>query len=323
MSEDLESSAETSPAGAANPEWAESDPVAKIEFVAGEKGRIETISVEAWESGGDLPTLYFLVGWWGSASDYVPVMRFFARLGFRCRSFSWRGTGQSEGRSFWGRGYEPDLLNVLEHFKDHRVVLIPHSGAADYTRGALPALQGRNIEAIVVIAPLARSGSMHALWSWLRWDDSGTNLTRWARFLGSNVLGVTWFMRNELAVRRVLLGDHVANEVAQKVWSQMDACPYGRYFLSLWRFPNFLRPRETPIRQFGIKHALLLHCEHDRNFSEDQQRETAAAFGAEFAVLPATCHQWFADPRSFRTARQRILSWLAEKGLIPEIAGEL
>jgi pimeloyl-ACP methyl ester carboxylesterase len=302
------------------PAAAHGEPTVRREFVFGEQGQIETLSVFSGDGSGDFPTLYFLVGWWGAASDYIPAMYWFAQQGFSCRSFSWRGTGGSAGGSFWGRGYETDLINVLRHFNDERVVLIPHSGAADYTRNAIPILQadgGHNIEAVIVVAPLSRAGSMHALLTWLRPDRSGTNIMRWIRFLGSNVLGVDWFMRNELALRRVLLGDHVSREVVRTVWSQIDSCPYGRYFLSLWRFPKRLQPPETPLQRYGIKHALLFHSEYDQNFTQRQQRETARAFGAEFEILRGTCHQWFADPHSFQTARRRIISWLAEKRVIP------
>lgn len=294
-------------------------------FVQSDAGRIETLSVEPRAGAPNFPVLHFLVGWWGAASDYIPVMRHFARLGFPCRTFSWRGTGKSDGWSFWGKGYAPDLLNVLRHFKNDRVVLIAHSGASDYIRDALPPIAaegGYNIEAFIVIAPLARSGSMHALLTWLKPDRTGTTLTRWIRFLGSNIFGVAWFMRNELALRRVLLADHVSSEVVRRVQSQMGPCPFGRYFLSLWRFLSFRQPPRTPLHQFGIPHGIVLHCEHDRNFTPAQQRHTAAGFEAEFDILRGTCHQWFADARSFRTAQARILSWLFKKKIIPEIPEE-
>lgn len=291
------------------------------EFVPGEQGQIETLTVEPVVSAG-YPTLYFLVGWWGSASDYVPTMQFFSNLGFRSRSFSWRGTGRSDGGSFWGRGYEADLLAVLRHFKDDPMVLIPHSGALDYLVHAVPLMGGlcRRIQAVIVIAPLARSGSMNALMTWLRPGDQ-TTLQRWLRFLGSNILGVSWFMRNELALRRVLLSDRVSSEVVHAVQKQIDRCPFGRYFLSLWRFIEVLQYPARRLADFGIPHAVLLRSEEDQNFTVQQQLETARAIGAEFINLPATCHQWFADPQSFRTTRETMLSWLAAKSIIPKTIG--
>lgn len=293
---------------------------APCEFVAGEDGRIETRSMLPEFAPASLPVLYFLVGWWGAATDYLPAMRHFSALGFPCRSFSWRGTGRSPGGNFFGRGYEQDFIDVLRHFRDERVVAIAHSGALDYLVKALPKLQasgGHRIEAAVVIAPLARSGSINALRRWLRFGDWDTFATRWIRFLGSNVFGVAWFMRNELALRRVLLADHVSIEDVRRVWSQIDACPYGRYFMSLCRYPEFLRYRKVPFQRLGVPHTVLLRPEHDRNFTRVQQLDTADAIGAEFQDLPNTCHQWFADAVSFRVTARAALSWLADKRLVP------
>jgi pimeloyl-ACP methyl ester carboxylesterase len=288
----------------------------RAEFVPGSEGAIETISVEPSQPVGCSPTVYFLVGWWGAASDYLKAMQAFAAMGFRCRSFSWRGTGGSDGWSFWGRGYEDELVRVIRHFSDERIVLIAHSGAIDYVRPALSVLQSHNGEQIVAaifVAPLARSGAMGALLRWLKPDRSGTNLVRWLRFLGSNLFGVSWFMRNELALRRVLLSAEVSDDVVRNVWNQIDACPFGRYLLSLCRFPPFLQYRRKDLKDYGIRHSIVFHCELDRNFTPEQQRATAEALGAEFAILPRTCHQWFADRQSFEMTRRCIIAWLERK----------
>src|SRR5436190_7847413 len=180
--------------------------------VEGPKGKLEAVSAIPHEPREDLPVLYFVPGWWGCASDYKPVFEFFGTLGFTCRSLSFRGTGASDGWSFWGRGFEHDLVPILRYFADSRIVLIPHSGAIDPVRQSLPILHlsgfTSRIEAIIVIAPLARSGAFPALLRFLRPDRSGTTVRRWMRFLGSNILGLTWFMRNHLAIRRVLLSDY-------------------------------------------------------------------------------------------------------------------
>lgn len=294
------------------------------EFISGEDGPLEALSVLPTYPDGSLPTLYFLVGWWGAASDYVSTMRHFASLGFPCRSFSWRGTGQSAGGSFWGHGYETDFLAVLRHFDDARSVVVAHSGALDYLVHALPKLQaggGHRIEAAIVIAPLARSGSINALKNWLHACHWSEIPSRWFRFLGSNIFGVSWFMRNEAALRCVLLADHVPLDDVRTVWSQIDRCPFGRYVLSLVRYPEFLRYPKAPFCNLGIEHTLLLRPEHDRNFTHAQQIDTAEAIGAELRVLPNTCHQWFADSASFRATVRAMLSWLAEKQLVPKNMG--
>src|SRR3954470_10294803 len=176
--------------------------------VKGPKGKLEVISTVAENGREDLPYLYFIPGWWGRASDYIPVFKYFNGLGFRCRALSFRGTGASEGNSFWGHGFEHDLVPVLHYFADARIVLVPHSGAIDPVRHALPILHETGftsrIKAIIAIAPLARSGAFPALVRFLKPDKSGTTLARWMRFLGSNVRGLSWFMKNELAIRRVL-----------------------------------------------------------------------------------------------------------------------
>jgi pimeloyl-ACP methyl ester carboxylesterase len=281
-------------------------------FIEGEQGRIETITVNPASRDTSQPTLYFLVGWWGAATDYIPTMQYFAGLGFQCRSFSWRGVGQSDGGSFWGFGYEDDLLRVLRHFNDQHVTLIAHSGAADYVRNALPHFRatGRGIESVIFVAPLARAGAMGALLRWLKPDGTPTLTLRWLRFLGSNLFGLSWFMRNKVALHRVLLNERVSDEVVQQVWQQIDRCPWGRYCLSLWRFPEFLRPRRLKVSDYGVKRALVLAAELDRNFSIEQQRDTAQGFDADFAVLRDTCHQWFADPFSFEQTSNYILRWM-------------
>lgn len=283
-------------------------------FIEGEQGRIETISVLPDATDPAQPTIYFLVGWWGGATDYIPTMNYFAGLGFRCRCFSWRGTGQSAGGSFWGIGYEDDLLRVLRHFNDERVTLIAHSGAADYVRNALPEFHAseRSIESVIFVAPLARSGAMGALLRWLKPDGTRTLIQRWLRFLGSNLFGLSWFMRNKLALHRVLLNERVSDEVTLRVWRQIDRCPWGRYCLSLWRFPEFLRPKRVKISDYGVKRALVLAAELDQNFTIEQQRDTAEGFDADFAVLRNTCHQWFADPIGFEQTTGHILRWMNE-----------
>ena len=283
--------------------------------MAGPVGRLEAVTVEPGEAAGQEPVLYFLPGWWGNVSDYWGVLRFFAGLGFRCRCFSWRGTGRSEGSSFWGFGFEGDFMAVVRHFRDEEVIVLPHSGAIDPVRKALPLLQGAGwqpVRAAIFIAPLARSGSMHALWTWLRPDGSGTAVKRWVRFLGSNLLGVDWFMRNELAVRRVLMSDEAAVEDVERVMRGVDNCPFGRYFLSLWRFPRWVQHAPVRLADFGVRQAVVLHAELDRNFTVRQQEETALALGAEFEVLAGTCHQWFAEKRSFEVTVGRVLGWLAK-----------
>jgi pimeloyl-ACP methyl ester carboxylesterase len=305
----------------------EQRPRTDTRFIPGAKGRIETITVEPEFPSAELPALYFLVGWWGSAWDYVETMEFFSRLGFRTRCFSWRGTGLSGGWTFFGSGLENDLIRVLQHFQDGRIVLINHSGAIDPLRRALRILwkntseESRgvitSIAAAIFVAPLSRSGTMGALMQWLRPDGSGTDLTRWARFLGSNVFGLAWFMRNELALRRVLLSDKAPVEVVWKVWNQIGPCAYGRYFLSLCRFPRFVQYSPRPLSDFGLNHTLLLHAEFDRNFSSQQQCETAQAIGAEFGILPATCHQWFAEELGFRTTVLAMAEWLQKKRILP------
>lgn len=299
------------------------EPAARLHwsFVNGDAGKLEALSIVPANPGEGLPTFYFLVGWWGAASDYIPAMQHFASLGFPCRSFSWRGTGQSEGGSFWGLGYETDFIRVFRHFSDPQPVVVAHSGALDYLVKALPKLQssgGHGIRAAIVIAPLARSGSIVALCRWLGFSEWRTFLTRWIRFIGSNIFGVSWFMRNELALRRVLLSKHVSKEVVLAVWQQIDRCPFGRYFLSLLRYPPIVRYRKAPFASLGIPATLLLRPEHDRNFTHRQQMDTADAIGAELQVLPNTCHQWFADPVSFATTKRAMLSWLAEKGVVPK-----
>jgi len=303
------------------------------DFITGAKGLIETITVEPGLASPAWPTIYFLVGWWGCASDYLETMHFFSRLGFRTRSFSWRGTGRSRGWSFWGFGLEDELLRVLRHFQDERRVFISHSGAIDPLRHAFGILheedrrsneQSRGhkghkalAEAAIFIAPLSRSGTMAALMRWLRPDRSGTNLTRWLRFLGSNLFGLAWFMRNELALRRVLLSDRAPVQVVERVRAQIGPCPYGCYFRSLWRFPQFLQYKAQPLDNFGVKHSLLLHAELDRNFSPRQQRETAQALGAEFGILSGTCHQWFAEPVSFQRTVTTVFEWMQRKEILP------
>lgn len=296
---------------AANEDGLAGWPKLQRQFVAGEKGRIETISLMPADTAPSSPILYFLVGWWGNASDYIPVMRYFAQLGLASRCFSWRGTGQSEGNSFWGRGYEDDLIRVIRHFDDPHIALIPHSGAADYVRNALPTLsEHRGIDSIIFVAPLARSGAMMALLRWLQPDTSGTNILRWLRFLGSNIWGLAWFMRHEIGLRRVLLSDTVSYDIVDRVRRQIDDCPWGRYCLSLLRHPKFLRPKRINPADFGIPHSLVLHCALDRNFSEEQQQDTAEGFTADFETLPNACHQWFADPYTFALASDRILNFL-------------
>jgi pimeloyl-ACP methyl ester carboxylesterase len=288
-----------------------------FQSVKGPKGIIKTISAFP-EKELDCPTLYFLPGWWGSASDYIPVFKFFASFGFKCRSLSFRGTGGSDGWTFWGLGLQRDLVPVLEFFNDSRMVLIPHSGAIDPVRHALPVLAQKSlisrIEGIIVIAPLARSGAFPALLRFLKPDNTGTTIQRWARFLGSNLLGLTWFMRNSLAIRRVLLSDYCSEECVRQVRSQIDTCAFGRYVLSLAR--TFFQYPDLPFSTFGIPHTLLIHTDLDRNFSTPQQRDTAKAIGAEFIVLEKTCHQWFAEPFTFKLAREAMLSWLKEKELL-------
>jgi len=285
--------------------------------VKGPKGMLEIISGTTEKSREDLPVLFFVPGWWGSASDYRSVFDFFCPLGFTCRALSFRGTGVSEGSSFWGQGFEHDLIPVLKHIDDPRTVLVAHSGAIDPVRNALPILHRSGftsqIEAIILISPLARSGAFPALLRFLKPDSSGTTIRRWTRFLGSNALGLTWFMRNSLAIRRVLLSDYCSEECVSRVLSQVDNCPFGRYVLGLartfWPYPD------QPFSNFGVRHSLLIHTDLDRNFSRAQQKDTAKAVGAEFVCLEKTCHQWFAEPYTFKLSREQILSWLTEKGL--------
>jgi pimeloyl-ACP methyl ester carboxylesterase len=285
--------------------------------VKGPKGKLEVISTVAENGREDLPYLYFIPGWWGRASDYIPVFKYFNGLGFRCRALSFRGTGASEGNSFWGHGFEHDLVPVLHYFADARIVLVPHSGAIDPVRHALPILHETGftsrIKAIIAIAPLARSGAFPALVRFLKPDKSGTTLARWMRFLGSNVRGLSWFMKNELAIRRVLLADHCSMDSVKQVWSQVDRCAFGRYVLSLGR--TFRQYKDVPFSRFGVQYAIVMHAELDQNFSTAQQIDTAKAIGAEFRGLQNACHQWFADPYTFKLTREQIISWLNEKGL--------
>ena len=287
----------------------------EFEWVTGPLGRIEAVTVEARNGSAQRGVMYFLPGWWGSLSDYHEVLRFFAGLGYRCRCFSWRGTGRSEGSSFWGFWYEGDLMAVVNHFRDEEVIAVPHSGAIDPVRTAIPLMAGAGFQPIrtaIFIAPLARSGSMNALWTWLRPDGSGTNVRRLIRFLGSNCFGVDWFMRNELAVRRVLMSDEAPQEDVERVMRQIDNCPFGRYFLSLWRFPKWVQHAPMRLADYGVERSIVLRAELDRNFTRKQQKETAEALGAEYEELPGTCHQWFAEERSFGVTVGAVLRWLGE-----------
>lgn len=292
-------------------------------FAAGPAGRLEVLSMEPdGEAGG--PVLWFLPGWWANAGYYEGVLRHFAAQGWRARCLSWRGTGKSGGGSFWGFCFEHDLVAAMRHFRDEEVVLVAHSGAADPARLALPLIQrsdlARSVKALVVLAPLARSGSFPALMRFLKPDRSGTNLHRFKRFLGSNLFGLSWFMRDEVCIRRVLLSDYAPAESVARAMGEIDACPWGRYFLSLCRsFPGMAYSDE-PAAKHGVAHAIVMHAEYDRNFSAAQQRDTAKALGAEFRLLERTCHQWFAEPWSFELTTGAVAEWLAGKGLSPRPA---
>ena len=287
-------------------------------YCRGPRGQLEILS-----AGGNnesaYPALYFLPGWWSNARTYAPVLNYFRSLGFPVRSFSWRGTGRSHGSSFWGRGMEHDLEAVLNHFQDDVLILISHSGAIDPVRHALRRkLLPDRITAVVFIAPLARSGALPALFRFLAPDKSGTNLQRWALFLGSNVFGLPWFIRHELCIRRVLLHEGAAAEDVALVRAGVDQCAYGRYFLALLRSTPGCSYANNELSKYGVEHALVIHEEFDRNFSEAQQRDTAKAFGADFLTVRRGSHQWFADRHACSATHRHLLEWWKKKRLVPE-----
>jgi len=259
------------------------------------------LEIIAESSGATRDTpIVFVHGAWHGAWCWENFLPHFARAGYASYAVSLRGHGASEGREGlrWhsaARGYVADVAQVVAQLA-RPPVLVGHSMGGYVVQKYL---ESHAAAAGVLLASIPASGV-------LRFALRYAARHPWA-FLKSQLTLEPWHLvaTPALAQEAFFSPGLPAEEVARhfvRLQPESYRMQFEAMFLDL---PKPARVR-TPM--------LVLAAANDRVFTLAEEQATARAYGTEAVVFPDMAHDMMLEP-GWRSVADRILGWLAERGL--------
>jgi pimeloyl-ACP methyl ester carboxylesterase len=241
------------------------------------------------------PLLFVHGGWlasWCWEENFFP---FFAKEGFVCHAFDFRGHGQSEGRNalhnYGLADYVDDLSQAVEAVKQ-TPVLIAHS------MGGLVAqkyAQEHEVSGLVLLAPIPLSGVGYG---YLR-----AHPITFLRFLVSRK-GKTMIGGEKLS-KSLFFSRNIPDEIFQKYYQKLQ----DESFKALIEVG-----RETKWKPLKSKPPLLIvEAGKDAVISKKRLAKTAKLYGIELSRLDELAHDVMLDVE-WRKAADLVNSWLNENG---------
>ena len=230
--------------------------------------------------------LLLLHGAWHGAWCWRPAMEDFARRGFAVHAISLRGHGGSDrvrGFNFCGLAdYVEDLRTAIAAL-DAPPVVVGHS-LGGYVLQCL--LMQQRLPGAVLLATMPIGG------------HPGSGMLR---FLG------TWIVRHPLANARALITGNLKHMVgtpglAREAFFRPDipaaelqgyAALLGAESLRVGLWDGFAVRMRPELNRSPL---LVIAAERDAVFTVTEQRQTAAAYGAELVVIPEAAHDLMLDP---------------------------
>lgn len=245
------------------------------------------------------PVLFVHGKWHGAWCWQEHFMPYFAQQGYEAYALSLRGHAGSEGRERlrWHSiaDYVEDVAWAVRQIGKPPVI-VGHSMGGFITQKYLEAHQA---PAAVLLTPVPYYGLWHSTWQVFRRHPL-------------IVLRVLATMRlypvvetPALAQEGLFSKDMPADEV-KKHHQKLQDESFRAYLDELGL--NLVHPRriQTPL--------LVIAAENDAVVPLKTVQDTARAYGTEAVILPGLAHDVMLE-RGWQTAADRVLGWLAERGL--------
>lgn len=241
--------------------------------------------------------LLLVHGAWHGAWCWEQAMQDFARRGFAIHALSLRGHGES------GRPGMVNLCGVADYLRDIEAALdriepapivIGHSMGGFLVQRLLAR---RQLPGAVLLCTAPHTGALPFLLKWSR--DHPLAALRTFTTLNTRHLVGTPALAREAFFRPDLPEAESAAVAARLV-------PESVRMAVEMSIPRRVQPVATPL--------LVVAAERDMVFTLDEQRATAAAYGAELVIIPGATHDLMLDPAWPQAADQierAVGSWLA------------
>jgi pimeloyl-ACP methyl ester carboxylesterase len=240
--------------------------------------------------------LVFIHGAWHASwcweENFIP---FFAREGFVCHSFDFRGHGRSEGRealhSFHLRDYADDLVQVVEAAKEPPV-LIAHS------MGGLVAqlyAQDHDVAGLVLLAPVPVNG--------VGYGYARAHPVPFLKFLLTRK-GKAMISGKKLS-KSLFFSQDIPDELFQKYYRELQ----DESFRAL--FENGRGIEKEPLKNGPP--LLIVEAGRDAVISGKRLAETARLYGTELATLDDVAHDVMIDVE-WRKCAELVSGWLTKNG---------
>lgn len=243
--------------------------------------------------------LLFVHGAWHGAWCWENFLPYFAEQGYEVHALSFRGHGNSEGRSgirwFSIRDYVADLHRVATGLGT-APILIGHSMGGYIVQKYL---ETHTVPAGVLLASIPTSGILGMLLRMLRRRPLST-----LKALG--LLNTWYFVSTPALAKDALFSDDFPEDKFLQYYPYIQTESF-RFALeaALWSFPH-PRKVKTPL--------LVLGAEKDRVFSVAEQRKLARAYHTEATIYPDMAHDMMLES-GWGSVADRILSWLHSRHL--------
>jgi len=250
--------------------------------------------------GSARPTPLVLVhGAWHGAWCWEDFQSYFAERGYASSALNLRGHGNSEGRQRlrWIRAaeYLDDIAQIAEGLPQPPV-LIGHSAGGYLLQRYL---ESRSAAGVVLLASVSSRGALKLfLRMYLRHplQAAKTNLT----LESFHLVG-----RPGIA-RETFFSAGVAPEAFDRHFARLQSESYLYGLDMAFRAPRPELARKVPM--------LVLGAEDDVVISQDEVRETAAAFGTRAELFPGMAHDMMLE-KDWQKVAERIAGWLQEHEL--------
>jgi pimeloyl-ACP methyl ester carboxylesterase len=240
--------------------------------------------------------LIFVHGAWHASwcweENFVP---FFAKEGFACHSFDFRGHGQSEGRetlhNFHLRDYVDDLVQVVEAVKG-TPVLIAHS------MGGLVAqlyAQDHDVAGLVLLAPVPVTG--------VGYGYARAHPVPFLKFLLTRK-GKAMIDGEKLS-KSLFFSQNISDESSQKYYHELQ----DESFRAI--FENGRGIEWKPLK--NNPPLLIVEAGRDAVISGKRLAETARLYGTDLARLDDLAHDVMIDVE-WRKSAELVRSWLSKNG---------
>lgn len=261
--------------------------------------KLELLHEKAAGTAKAAPVLFVHGKWHGGWCWQEYFMPYFAGKGYDAYAVSLRGHAGSEGheRLRWHSiaDYVEDVAWAVRQI-GKRPVIVGHSMGGFITQKYLETHQA---PAAVLLTPVPYYGLWHSTWQVFR---------RHPLIVLRAIATMRLYpvVETPALAQEGLFSKNMPLEVVKKYHQKLQDESFRAYLDELGL--NLVHPRriQTPL--------LVIGAENDAMVPLKTVRDTARAYGTEVIILPGLAHDVMLEA-GWQTAADRILGWLAERGL--------